>query len=155
MIPIAHFIWEESFYFDKVLMLSPIEINGDMPIRNDWRGEGDFGTKRSGNRKHAGIDILSPIGTPVRAVKGGYAISGFVKDGMGYYVKIRHKKDLMTVYGHLSKVYLKETQMVRQGQPIGEVGNTGNAKFNGILPHLHMELRQRGVPIDPKEYMEK
>jgi len=154
-IPGSYILWDESFYFDMSPMLVPIEYTGSLPIRNDWRGHGDFGARRNGRRRHQGIDLLAPIGTPVRAAKGGIAIGGENKKGMGKFVKIIHKHGLTTIYGHLSKVYIKPVQMIRQGQLIGEVGNTGNARYNGVLPHLHFEVRLRGGAQDPKNYLPK
>ncbi len=150
--PLGVFIWSESFYMDRAAFLPPIEYEDAFPLRNDWRGEGAFGAKRSGNRTHQGIDILAPVGTPVRAAKGGVAFAGLHKKGLGKYVEIKHRNGLVTIYSHLSEVYISPVQKVRQGQVIGAVGKTGNAAYNGIKPHLHFEIRRRGVAIDPKKY---
>jgi len=149
----AFIVWDESFYFDSVPILVPIKYPGELQVRNDSWGSGDFGTRRKGRRRHQGIDIRAPLGTPVRAAKGGIAVAGENKRGMGKFVRIKHKNAMITIYGHLSKIYIKPVQMVRQGQFIGEVGNTGNARYNGIEPHLHFEIRRRGVAVDPKEYL--
>lgn len=154
LIPLTLFIWNESFYFDRVPFLVPIDYSGELPVRNDWRGNGNFGTRRSGHRKHEGIDLLAPLGAPVIAAKGGIAVANETK-GMGKFVRIKHKNGMMTIYGHLSKICINHVQMVRQGQLIGEVGNTGNARYNGILPHLHFEIRQHGVARDPRGYFRK
>jgi len=154
-IPGTYILWDESFYFDMYPMVTPIEHAGGVPVRNDWRGDGDFGARRSGGRRHQGIDILGPIGIPVRAAKGGIAIAGENKKGMGKFVRIIHKHGLTTIYGHLSKVHIKPVQMIRQGQLIGEVGNTGNAGYNGVLPHVHFEVRLRGAAQDPMNYLPK
>ncbi|MDD5449250.1 MAG: M23 family metallopeptidase [Candidatus Omnitrophica bacterium] len=153
-IPAGAFIWNESFYLDPLPFLSPIAYgNTAVPIRNDWRGEGAFGARRSGRRTHQGIDLLAPVGTPVRAAKGGLAFSNEQKKGMGKYVEIKHKNGFVTIYSHLSEISIKPAQKVRQGQVIGKVGKTGNARYNGIEPHLHFEIRKRGVAVDPKEYL--
>lgn len=148
-------IWNESFYFDMVPFLSPVEFASDLPIRNDSRGSGEFGTRRNGNRSHQGIDILAPTGTKVRAAKGGIAFAAENKKGMGKFVKIRHKNGLSTIYGHLSKVYIQPIQRVRQGEFIGEVGKTGNARYPDIQPHVHFEVRMHGVAKNPREYLYK
>ncbi|MEJ7693350.1 M23 family metallopeptidase, partial [Daejeonella sp.] len=64
-------------------------------------------------------------------------------------VKIRHKNNLETLYGHLSKVNVKEGQMVNTGQVIGQVGSTGHSTGN----HLHYEVRKNGKPINPGSYL--
>ena len=152
-IPLGCFIWNESFDFDRVPFLSPIEYTGGFPLRNDWRGEGGFGAKRSGNRSHQGIDMLAPVGVHVRAAKGGIAFAGLHKKGLGKYVEIKHKNGIVTIYSHLSEIYILPIQKVRQGQIIGAVGKTGNARYNGIEPHLHFEIRHKGVAVDPKKYL--
>ena len=153
LIPGALVIWNESFYFDRVEILCPIRYAGGVPVRSDSMGSGNFGSRRNGNRRHQGLDLVAPLGTPVIAAKGGMAVACENKKGMGKFVRIKHKNGLMTVYGHLSTIYIKPVQMVRQGQPIGEVGNTGNARYNGITPHLHFEIRRRGVAINPRDYL--
>lgn len=151
--PLGWLLWNESFYFDRVPCLSPVAYTGKLPVRNDWRGEGDFGTRRNGNRRHQGIDLLAPVGTPVMAAKGGIAFSGLHKKGLGKYVEIKHKDGLVTIYSHLSEIYILPIQKVRQGQVIGAVGKTGNAGYNGIEPHLHFEIRRKGIAVDPKKYL--
>lgn len=154
-VPLGHLLWNESFYIDRVPFLCPIEYAGNFPLRNDWRGKGDFGARRNGNRSHQGIDILAPVGTPVRAAKGGIAFAGLHKKGLGKYVEIKHKNGLVTIYSHLSEICIKPIQKVRQGQTIGAVGKTGNARYNGIEPHLHFEIRRGGVAVDPKKFLLK
>lgn len=134
---------------DKVFCINPIKGGKDIVIRKDDRGSGDFMAPRSGHRLHKGIDILADIGTQVVAVKSGLAFPGEVKNGMGKYVKIYHPKGIVSIYGHLSKIYIKSYQKVKQGELIGEVGNTGNAKYKNIKPHLHFEIRIDGKSVDP------
>lgn len=65
--------------------------------------------------------------------------------GYGNCVVIDHGSSLATVYGHLSLVLSKVGDGVAAGQGIGLVGSTGISTG----PHLHFEVRFRGVPIDP------
>jgi len=153
LIPAGIFIWNESFYFDRVPIISPIECEGMVPIRHDTMGNGHFAASRNGNRLHNGVDILAPVGTPVRAAKGGLAVAGEHKEGMGKYVKIKHKNGFSTMYGHLSKIHIKVLQKVRQGEVIGEVGKTGNANYRKMKAHLHFEIRKDGIAQDPMGYL--
>jgi murein DD-endopeptidase MepM/ murein hydrolase activator NlpD len=145
-----------SLYFlDKNYFLCPIEYKGGIFVRCDSRGNGFFGSPRSGNRLHEGIDLFAQIGTPVLAVRlGKVVVSEEQYKGMGKYVVIRHPGNLVTIYGHLSKICVKRGQWVRQGEVIGEVGKTGNANYRDIQPHLHFEVRAAGVPSDPLEYLQ-
>lgn len=128
-------------------------VKGQVVIRNDLLGDGDFGTKRSGGRSHAGIDILAGIGTPVYAAKSGTAFCGNVPTGYGKYVMIYHPDGLQTMYGHLSEQRVYSGKKVGRGELIGLVGKTGNAGNEYMKPHLHFEIRARGAPVDPRKLM--
>lgn len=129
--------------------ISPIKYKGSIPIRSDEHGDGRFGAPRRGGRTHRGLDIYAPLHTKVMASKSGTAKVGFVKNGMGKYVIIRHTNGCATLYGHLSRIRIKNNQKVRQGAIIGYVGKTGNAKYKNIDPHLHFEIRKNGRCVDP------
>lgn len=122
-------------------------------IRNDSRGDGDFGAKRRNGRSHTGIDILAPVGTPVYAAKSGVAFCGNIPTGYGIYIMIYHPDGFQTIYGHLSGCNVISTQHVYQGELIGFVGKTGNAANKSIQPHLHFEIKKEGEPQDPRALM--
>jgi len=144
-----------SIYFlDKNYFICPIEYKKDIVIRNDSRGDGFFAANRNGNRIHQGIDLFGAIGTPVMASLSGKVVVASQNRGMGNYIILKHLGNLVTIYGHLSNIYVKQGALVRQGQLIGEVGKTGNANLRSILPHLHFEIRKNGTPQDPLEYLE-
>jgi LysM repeat protein len=103
-----------------------------------------------GTRHHHGIDIAAPTGTPVRAAaEGKVAYSGAGMRGYGKVVVVKHENDLSTVYAHNSALLVKMGERVDKGQVISKVGSTGRATG----PHLHFEVRRRGVPEDPMEYL--
>lgn len=148
-----------SLYFlDKEYFLCPIEYRHDIVVRCDSRGGGAFGARRNGNRSHEGIDLLADIGTPVRAARSGIAVVSRVienkdkKTGSGNYLIIGHFGGIATTYAHLSELYVGKNRLIRQGEVIGRVGKTGNANYPDILPHLHFEVRENGVPQDPAGY---
>jgi murein DD-endopeptidase MepM/ murein hydrolase activator NlpD len=93
---------------------------------------------------HAGLDIPKPIGT--RVVASGDAVVESIDSKVGTIV-LNHGQEIKTKYAHLSKVFVKEGERVRQGQPIAAVGNVGRSTG----PHLHYEVRVAGVAIDPRE----
>lgn len=144
-----------TFYFlDKVYFLCPIEYKGDIVIRCDKMGDGFFDASRNGNRKHEGIDLLAQLGTPVRACRLGIVTAATQRRGMGKYVVIKHFKGLTSIYGHLSEISVRKNSIVRQGDLIGRVGKTGNANYKSMLSHLHFEVREDGLPVDPLPYLQ-
>jgi hypothetical protein len=99
---------------------------------------------------HAGKDLAAPEGTPVVASLSGRVVSSGLAGGYGLAVEVEHDGPRRrTLYGHLSELYVREGQAVRQGEVIGRVGSTGLSTG----PHLHFELRvpQDGgwVAVDP------
>lgn len=148
------YLFISIYFLDKSYFLCPIEYKGDIIIRNDSRGDGSFAANRNGGRIHEGIDLFAKIGTPVLACRSGMVIAASKSRGMGNYVIIRHPGNIITIYGHLSKVYVHRYKFVRQGEVIGSVGRTGNANHPKIYPHLHFEVRKYGIPQDPMEYLE-
>ena len=140
---------EFYYYRDKVDWVFPLSAEGRFAIRRDRWGRGDFGAKRNGGRRHQGVDLLAKEGSLVFAVRSGRARVGEVQGGMGKFVSVRHRGGIRTIYGHLSEVYVKDRSRVRQGQILGAVGKTGNAKAEGLLPHLHFEMRRGDQVLDP------
>lgn len=95
-------------------------------------------------RKHKGIDIAAPTGTPVYAMTAGKATTG-VAGGYGNLLQILGEK-YDTRYAHLSEFLVKDGQSVAQGQVVAKVGNTGRSTG----AHLHFEIRDKGGnDIDP------
>jgi murein DD-endopeptidase MepM/ murein hydrolase activator NlpD len=101
---------------------------------------------------HTGIDLAAPIGTPVRAANDGFVeAAGTQVDalgipvGFGKYIKVAVGGSEKEIYGHLSAIFVAPNQVVAAGQPIGAVGSTGSSTG----PHLHFEVRIRGIPVDP------
>lgn len=100
---------------------------------------------------HTGVDLASPEGTPVKAANGGRVIfAGWNSFGYGYAIVMIHGPYIMTLYGHLSDIYVGCGQYVDAGTVIGAVGTTGNSTG----PHLHFEILSRQanggwVPTNP------
>lgn len=116
------------------------------PVQGRIRFVSVFGDPRSAGRRHAGVDLMAPTGTPVVA-----NTSGFFKanrnpmGGLAYHLE---GDDGIVYYGaHLSE-YVGRTRYVRLGEAIGRVGDSGNAA--GTVPHLHFEaMPGGGDPVDP------
>jgi murein DD-endopeptidase MepM/ murein hydrolase activator NlpD len=96
-------------------------------------------------RAHLGVDYAAPTGTAVRVIGDGTVDFAGWQNGYGNVVQVRHDKDRVTLYAHLSRIDVRKGQKVEQGQHIGAVGATGWATG----PHLHFEFRIGGVHQDP------
>jgi murein DD-endopeptidase MepM/ murein hydrolase activator NlpD len=96
-------------------------------------------------RPHEGIDIAAPMGAPVIAPAAGVVVTVASRPGYGLMVEIDHGQGLMTMYGHLSRVHVREGQSVNRGQLLADVGNSGLSTG----PHLHYEIRVGTRPVDP------
>lgn len=98
---------------------------------------------------HEGLDIAARPGTPVKASAEGVVIYSGWKSDFGKLVTIDHGYGYRTRYGHLSKIYVKNGQRVKRGDTVGAVGSTGRSTG----PHLHYEVKARGLPVNPKTYL--
>ncbi|MFZ3066168.1 MAG: LysM peptidoglycan-binding domain-containing M23 family metallopeptidase [Nitrospirota bacterium] len=97
-------------------------------------------------KKHDGVDISVPKGTPIKAVSGGIVtFSGRNFNDYGKMIVIKHNSEFSTVYAHNLENIVEEGDDVKKGQVIGRVGNSGNA--SGY--HLHFEVRREDKPINP------
>ena len=151
-----------GFRLEKVFAVSPrpasISGNGDrkllFPIIGSAITTSEFGWRVHpivGRwLMHAGKDLAAPEGTPVVAALSGTVLSSGLAGGYGIAVEMAHDQPKRrTLYGHLSEIYVKSGQKVRQGEVIGRVGSTGLSTG----PHLHFELRRPEaggwVAVDP------
>ena len=107
----------------------------------------EYGERRGLRRRpHYGIDLRAPRGAPVAAVADGEILFRGRKRGFGNLVMIDHGGEVVTYYAHLKDFAVESGARVARGQTIGFVGRTGNASG----PHLHLELRERGEPVNPR-----
>lgn len=127
---------------------APLDVQ-PMVFRKDAKGDGRYASPRSGNRKHKGIDIAAPLDSPVRTIRSGRITTVGTHRGLGKFIEVDHGGSLTSLYAHLNSTAVKAGQRVRQGEQIGTVGKTGNARHRWIEPHLHIEVRQDGAPTDP------
>ena len=94
---------------------------------------------------HPGIDIAVPSGTPVRAAGGGVVEAAGTDLAYGLFVLLRHSSGYETMYGHASRLLVREGDSVQAGQVIALSGNSGRS----TAPHLHFEIRREGKSLDP------
>ncbi len=98
---------------------------------------------------HEGIDFITDVGTPVVAAAGGVVQFAGFHPQYGNMVDIDHGNDLVTRYAHLSKVLVREGELLQRGRRVGDSGNTGRSTG----PHLHFEVRFRGVAQNPAKFL--
>jgi murein DD-endopeptidase MepM/ murein hydrolase activator NlpD len=94
---------------------------------------------------HVGIDIAVPSGTPVRASGGGVVEATGADPAYGLFVLLRHSGGYETMYGHASRLLVREGDAVAAGQVIALSGSSGRS----TAPHLHFEIRRGGKALDP------
>jgi murein DD-endopeptidase MepM/ murein hydrolase activator NlpD len=105
-----------------------------------------WGAPRSGGRRHQGVDMLAPTGTPLQAVIGGFVSQRDNALG-GITISLQGDNGNRYYYAHLS-AYEGEGGRAEQGDIIGYVGDTGNARYS--VSHLHLEIRPNGgIPVNP------
>ena len=123
-----------------------------LPVEGGWYSS-NFGWRIdpfTGQRAfHEGIDVMAEQGTPFRAAAGGVVVFSDVHPQYGNMIEIDHGNGLITRYAHASKRLVKLGDVVLRGVKIGEVGKTGRATGT----HLHFEVRQRGAPVNPAQFL--
>ena len=102
-----------------------------------------------GRRRHTGIDLAAPTGTPVYATADGIVGRADWYSSYGLYISIDHGARMETRYAHLSRLAVAAGDNVKKGDLIGYVGSTGRSTG----PHLHYEVRVEGVAVNPIPYM--
>ncbi len=103
-------------------------------------GEGAF---------HKGIDLCAAPGTPVHVTADGVVASAGWSSGYGRLVVVDHGNGLETYYAHLSQFRVIPGQEVRSGQVIALSGASGRV----TSPHVHYEVRVKGIPVNPYKYL--
>ncbi|MDA0986584.1 MAG: M23 family metallopeptidase [Bacteroidetes bacterium] len=99
---------------------------------------------------HFGIDFSAKKGTVISAVRDGKVIFSDYTERDGNVIMISHQNGFVSIYKHNQVLLKKINQKVLQGESIALLGNTGVSSSG---PHLHFELWQNGVPLNPAEFM--
>ena len=128
-------------------------LPSSLPIDMAWDSSG-FGWRIdpiTGQRAmHEGVDFPADIGTPIRAAAAGIVINAERHPAYGNLVEIDHGNELTTRYAHCSKLLVEPGALVKRGQVIALVGNTGRTTG----PHLHFEVRINGVAHNPNGFLQ-
>lgn len=110
-----------------------------------WRTD-PFNQQRA---MHEGVDFSARPGTPIVASANGVVITSERHPEYGNLVEVDHGNDYTTRYAHASVLHVKVGQLVKRGQRIADVGNTGRSTG----PHLHFEVRYRGASVNPARFL--
>jgi murein DD-endopeptidase MepM/ murein hydrolase activator NlpD len=105
---------------------------------------------KRGKSHHEGLDLRAALGTKVYAVQDGLVLyTGTKIRGYGKMVVLRHSNRIASIYAHNSSFFVHRGQKVKRGDLIALSGATGRVRG----PHLHFEIRQGVVAIDPLKYL--
>jgi murein DD-endopeptidase MepM/ murein hydrolase activator NlpD len=96
------------------------------------------------------VDIVSKQNEAIKAVLDGTVILSNWTLETGYVIVIQHPQNIVSVYKHNSAVLKKTGEIVKAGDPIAILGNTGEMSSGS---HLHFELWYNGTPVNPKDYI--
>ena len=111
-----------------------------------WPANGKISRGFRPSDNHKGLDVTAEIGTPIYAARPGKVIYASNElSGFGNCIIIQHDPVWTTFYAHNNRNFVQAGDIVHCGQVIAEVGKTGRATG----PHLHFEIRENGVPLDP------
>ena len=102
-------------------------------------------------KDHKGIDFAGKIGTELYAVAPGRVISAGERSGYGTTVEIDHGLGFTTLYAHLSKTMVSRGDWIRPGTVVGLGGSSGRSTG----PHLHYEIRYKGNPFNPTNFVKE
>ncbi|WP_102125533.1 M23 family metallopeptidase [Deinococcus planocerae] len=154
---VAYLLWptlQNAWRFVS-LTTSPAPAEGTLP--NPLPGQ-DFvdtwGAARSEGRRHEGVDIFAPRGTPIRATTRGVVLGVGENRLGGRTVMILGPGGQRHYYAHLDRYAdLREGQWVEAGDVVGYVGDSGNAR--GTPPHLHYGIYTAGGAINPYPFLQQ
>jgi peptidoglycan hydrolase FlgJ len=132
---------------------APFAVALHLPLRG--RVSSGFGERHDPMhgrvRRHAGVDIAAPQGTPIAAAAAGKVVFAGRRGGYGNLVEIEHADGQRTRYAHAARLLVQVGDEVKPGQPIATVGSTGRSTG----PHLHFEVKKDGARIDPLQAVAK
>ncbi|ABS24990.1 M23 family metallopeptidase [Anaeromyxobacter sp. Fw109-5] len=113
----------------------------------------DFGTRldpwTAERRMHQGLDIATPHGQPVHTPSDGTVVFAGTEGSYGKVLVIDHGYGVRTRYAHLSEIFVRAGSLVRRGDKVAAVGNTGRSTGT----HLHYEVRVNGIPENPRKFI--
>jgi len=143
---------EEEEQFNLTLGLSTHETVTGLsgmhffpPVKGIISGKYDVRTK------HFGTDIVTkPKALVSSALDGTIIFTGWTME-TGYVIEIQHSNNIVTIYKHNASLLMETGDLVRAGEPISVIGDSGELYTSG--PHLHFEIWYKGSPLDPEKHI--
>lgn len=131
--------------------------NGDYISMNSNGGiyfysplKGSFTEKYDRNKNHFGVDIICNEGELIQSVSDGVVVlSNWTKE-TGYVIAVQHSEGFLSLYKHNSKLLKEVNDLVKIGESIAVIGNSGELSTG---PHLHFELWKNGTSVNPENYI--
>lgn len=132
---------------DAERLIEPSKVRALEATVPAWPVDGELTSKfgQRDGRRHRGIDVAAPTGTPIRSVRDGVVTFAGVRGGYGNTVEIDHGGGEETLSAHQAELLVDQGDHVRRGQVIGRVGSTGSSTG----PHLHFEYTLSEREQDP------
>lgn len=140
---------EEVAQEDKYNVLPSATDNIDFSLFPPVKGSISEGY--DAKEKHYAVDIVVAKNTPVKSVADGRVIFSEWTTETGYVIIIKHEYGLLSVYKHNASLSKEQGENVRRGEVIATAGSTGEYTTG---PHLHFELWNEAVPVDPTDYID-
>ena len=107
---------------------------------NPFGGRGEF---------HTALDIATKLGAPIKAPADGIVTNVEKRPDMGLMIQVEHGRGIATLYAHLFRTAVSKGQVVKRGEVIGYVGNSGRSTG----AHLHYSVSLNGVSVNPRKYL--
>lgn len=141
----------ESQLLDERIRKSQLPTT--LPVETAWLAS-SFGWRADPftgeSALHEGVDFPAEVGTPIKAAAAGVVTNIEKHPTYGNLIEVDHGNELSTRYAHCSKILVRPGALVKRGQTIAEVGNTGRSTG----PHLHFEVRIKGMAQNPNRFLQ-
>ena len=130
-------LFERNIENVETLLFSP--VNGTVSQKFDPKN------------KHFAVDVVAPRDSPVKSKANGTVLFSEWTTETGYVIIVKHQDNLTSVYKHNGSLTKSQGDLVRAGEVIASIGNTGELTTG---PHLHFELWKAGKPVNPLNYFD-
>jgi murein DD-endopeptidase MepM/ murein hydrolase activator NlpD len=145
---------EDSLLREKVARedkYNPLANTGEIIVALFAPVKGSITSPYNPEEKHFAVDVVTVKDAPVKAVADGTVIFAEWTAETGYVMILEHRNDIISVYKHNASLNKEQGELVKAGEVIATVGNTGELTTG---PHLHFELWSNSYPIDPTNFID-